>query len=46
MRNNLIYGLGAGLLIYGCVQQQFKKSALNVVGQVVGFVAMTIAYII
>ena len=46
MKNHFIYGLGALLLCYGCINSQFKKSVRNAVAEVVGFVLMTIAYII
>lgn len=46
MRNHFIYGLGALLLCTGCINSQFKKSGWNALAEFVGFVAMSIAYII
>ena len=42
MKNHFIYGLGALLLCYGCINSQFKKSGRNAVAEVVGFVLMTL----
>ena len=46
MLNHLVYGLGSLFLCIGCINSQFKKSGRNAVAEVVGFVLITIAYII
>ncbi|WP_405292022.1 hypothetical protein [Methanobrevibacter sp.] len=46
MSNHILFGLGAVVLAYGCIKQEFEKSGWNVVAQIVGFIGMIIAYII
>ena len=46
MGKSFIFGLGAVLLITGCIGQAFKKSSLNVIAEVLGFCVMLFAYVI
>lgn len=46
MRNHMIYVFGALLLSIGCIRQKFVKSGWNVTAEIVGFILMTIAYVL
>lgn len=46
MKNNFLFGLGALMLSIGCFGNAFERKLSYVFCQILGFVAMTIAYII
>lgn len=46
MINHLIYGIGAFILSFGCINSQFKKSILNSLLEFTGFILMLGAYLI
>jgi hypothetical protein len=46
MINHLIYGIGALILSFGCINSQFKKSILNPLLEFIGFILMVVAYLI